>query len=593
MVELKRVLFISHKDKQCGVYQFGYNIGRALKKSKRFRFIYVECSSLDDLHKYVNKYKPVCTIYNYQGATQPWLNSRITEDFKTPQIGIIHEVTQKVSDSATNYFLDSYIAPDPTLILKNPIVYKTGRLLLKNNLKKTNNKIPVIGSFGFASANKNFDLLVKEVCKEFDEAVIRLNISFAKFGDENGELAKKIITKCKKIVIKYPKIKLVYSHDFLDEKGLLEFLSSNTINAFLYSDSGNRGISSVIDFALSVKVPIAISSNSTMFRHIKNTYPSIILSKNNSFKDIIKNGTKPLEGFYEEWSEKNLIWDYERIVQDVLIKMGGKIRYGFYIRSGIRFLKRKLYGKPTPTMVNWASDISDYKDNVLEYKKGITYEPINIPLEKLSYNSILNDGARQIYKPAINALFDILPKWMIRKNNRANVQQAFVLDTVARLSKGLLNTKILSVGCFEDTAYGVLKTLGYDIIGIDPVINYNLDTYITKPTVKMNSFDIIFSTSVIEHVDDDQKFLENMQKLIKKRGYIILTCDFKEGFKEGDPKPGCDFRFYTKERLLNLISNLGECKLIGIPKWDCANPDFAWGMGANKYTFATVVLQKK
>ena len=157
MAELKKVLFVSHKDKQCGVYQFGYNIGRALKKSKKFKFIYIECTSLRDLNYFVRKYKPDCTIYNYQGATQPWLTSKITEDFSMPQIAIIHEITQQVSDTSTDYFFDAYIAPDPTLILKNPIVYKTGRLLIKNKLKKTRNYIPTIGSFGFASPNKNFD----------------------------------------------------------------------------------------------------------------------------------------------------------------------------------------------------------------------------------------------------------------------------------------------------------------------------------------------------------------------------------------------------------------------------------------------------
>lgn len=587
------VLFVSHKEKQCGVYQFGYNIGRALKRSKKYNFIYVECSSFKDLDRCVRKFEPVCTIYNHHGATQRWLTSRITEDYKTPQIGIIHEITQKVSDSATDYFFDAYIAPDPTLILKNPIVYKTGRLLLKNNLKPKINKIPVIGSFGFASPNKNFDLLVREVCHEFDKVIIRLNIPYAKFGDENGYSARKVISECLETVKKYPKIKLEYSHDFLDEKGLLNFLNSNTLNAFLYSDKGNRGVSSVIDSALSVNVPIAISGNSTMFRHIENAYPSIVYSKKNKFKNIIENRTEPLKEFCSEWTEENLVWDYERIVTDVLAKIGNKKGHGFYARSIMRFLKRIMFGNPAPVAGDWPSNVSDYKDNAIEYRKDVNFKLLKISKAKLTYNRILDNKARLTYDPAINTLFKIIPKWMNRKNKMANVQQAFVFDTVARLCKGKENTKILSVGCFEDTAFGALKTLGYKIIGIDPVVNYDLDTYITKPSIRASRFDIVFSTSVIEHVEDDLNFLKNMQKLTKGGGYIVLTCDFKEGFTDGDPKPGCNFRFYTKERLLNLISNLHDCKLVGDVKWDCPNPDFDWGMGSNKYTFASVVLQKK
>jgi SAM-dependent methyltransferase len=592
MPRLDKVLFVSHKEKQCGVYQFGYNIGQALKKSKKYKFIYVECSSPDELNDYVHKYKPICLIYNYQGDTLPWVNSRVTFRYKIPQIGMIHEVSQKVADSTTNYPFDAYIAPDPTLILKNPIVYKTGRLLLKNRLSRKHNNIPIIGSFGFGSPNKNFDLLVKKVGSEFGKAIIRLNVSFARFGDEDGSSARKAISKCITIAKQYPKIKFEYSHDFLDQQQLLEFLNSNTLNAFLYSDKGNKGISSVIDFALSVKIPIAVSGDSCMFRHVQNAQPSIVLSDKNGFKDIIKNGIKPLGEFYNEWTEENLVWDYERIVNDVVTKVGNKRSFGYLVWSGINFLIRKLIGNLTPVNNNWSGFINDYKDIILKPNLKLDYECVNISSEKTSFNRILDNEARRLYKHSIKALYKIIPEWMGRKNKKANVQQGFVLDTVVKLSKNRRNQRIMSVGCFEDTAYGALKILGYDVVGIDPVLNYDLDTYLSKPSVKKEGFDIVFSTSVIEHVKDDSTFLKNMCALARKGGYIIFTCDFKEGYKEGDLKPGSDFRFYTKERLGYLISQADNCVLADKPKWNCPKPDFDWGMGRNKYTFASVVLRK-
>lgn len=589
---LNNVLFISHKEKQCGVYQFGYYIGRALKNSKKYNFIYVECSSLIELNQFVKKYKPICMIYNYHVSTLSWLNYKITFNYNIPQIGMLHEATQQVADSIKNDFFDFYIAPDPTLILKNPIVYKTGRLLLPSSLEKKNNNssIPIIGSFGFGSYNKNFDLLVKKVCEEFDEAIIRLNIPFANFGDKDGSSAKKAVSDCQEIVKDYQNIKLLYSHDFLSEQELLDFLNSNTINAFLYSDVGNRGISSIIDFALSVRVPIAISNNSTMFRHIKNASPSIVFSEENGFRNIIKNETKPLEEFYNEWTEENLIWDYERIVSDVIKKYNRKSRYDLKKRIK-RFLRKKLYGTIAPSINNWSYQIQSYEDYILEYNPNIKYEEADIPSRSILYNRILNNEARGIYKSSIEFLEKFLPKWIERKPERANIQQGFMLDTIVRLAKNISDPKILSVGCFEDTAWGALKILGYDVSGIDPVLNYDLDTYLSKPSVKINNFDIVFSTSVIEHVKDDLVFLKDMCILTKKGGYIILTCDFKEGYKDGDPKPVVDYRFYTKEYLNDLISNIKDFILIDRSDWDCPNPDFEWDI--YKYTFAAVVLQKK
>ena len=46
--ELRKILFISHKKKQCGVYEFGKNIIDVLKKSKKYEFVACECSSLDE-----------------------------------------------------------------------------------------------------------------------------------------------------------------------------------------------------------------------------------------------------------------------------------------------------------------------------------------------------------------------------------------------------------------------------------------------------------------------------------------------------------------------------------------------------------------
>ncbi len=46
---------------------------------------------------------------------------------------------------------------------------------------------------------KGFTKIIEKVHEEFDEAIINLNISFAKFGDERGNNARKIAEIAQKI----------------------------------------------------------------------------------------------------------------------------------------------------------------------------------------------------------------------------------------------------------------------------------------------------------------------------------------------------------------------------------------------------------
>lgn len=82
-----------------------------------------------------------------------------------------------------------------------------------------------------------------------------------------------------------------------------------------------------------------------------------------------------------------------------------------------------------------------------------------------------------------------------------------------------------------------------------------------------------------------------LRTLLKKGGVTILTCDFKNGWKAGDPKPFCDERFYTEFDLKNrLLEHMPGCRLFDEPDWSCDNPDFTYQ--GIKYTFASFVAEK-
>jgi hypothetical protein len=339
-----KILFINHKKTNCGVYEFGRNIALALQKSKH-QFLHYECESPEELRNAVKKEKPSMIIYNYHPHIMQWLTSVTTARFKVPQIGLIHEVTQTIADKADNNLFNFHLAHDPTLLLTNPLVFKAGRLIAKFDNHFAPPKIPTIGSFGFAG-KKGQKRIVELVQEEFDVAIIRINIPFSTFGDPNGEIAKSIADDCYRTLTK-KNIHLKVTHDFFDEPQLLEYLAQNTVNLFLYEEmDAERGISGAVDTAISVKRPVGITRQS-MFRHLWETNPSICV-ENNSIKQIIKNGLEPLLPFYEKWSDEMLCQDYERIIDDVILRrqipqiIREEIPFRTKLRNAKHYLKSKL-----------------------------------------------------------------------------------------------------------------------------------------------------------------------------------------------------------------------------------------------------------
>lgn len=582
----KKILFVSHKEHQCGVYQYGRNVADALVNSKKFSFVYAECPGSDEYYSIVDKIKPSAIIYNYHPSTLPWLNKKVIRKVKVPHIDIIHEVTQDAADAADDSFFYYHIAPDPTLLKKNPLIFKTGRLVLEYDNRYQLPNIPTIGSFGFGMAGKGFQKLISKVQDEFDTAIIRLHIPFAAFGDSDGRAALSIAEQCKELIVK-PGIKLQLSHEFLTQERLLNFLAQNSINAFFYDEHKGRGISSVIDFALAVQRPIAITKSS-MFRHIISTYPSICV-EDSSLVEILENGIGPISKYCLDWDEANLIWDYERIIDSVLqIPPKNKL---YYYYADIRHKLKKRW-KKISSMTHRDTFTPTLESEVVKKLKDKDDErrPASIP-EVTSYNRILDNAARQMYKPVVNALYDLLPEMMSRKIPEANIQQAFVLDTVQKYLPNYESPKILCIGSYDDTAAAALKKYGYTIDEVDPVLNYDLNTFMDKPSTKKCSYDVVFSTSVIEHVKDDELFIKQIGELLAPSGTAILTCDYKDQYKPGDPLPPEDFRLYTQkdfnERLLPLII---DGSLVDTPQWECSDPDFVY---ANcRYTFATLVFRK-
>jgi SAM-dependent methyltransferase len=151
---------------------------------------------------------------------------------------------------------------------------------------------------------------------------------------------------------------------------------------------------------------------------------------------------------------------------------------------------------------------------------------------------------------------------------------------------------MLCVGSYDDSASASLKKLGYTIEEVDPQVNgMDLNMFFNLPSTREASYDIIFSTSVLEHVEDDELFMSQMAQLLKPRGVGLLTCDYNDLHTPADPVIQGDYRFYTQKDLITrILPALKDCSLVDVPHWESTNPDFIF-LGY-RYTFATLAFRK-
>lgn len=98
-----------------------------------------------------------------------------------------------------------------------------------------------------------------------------------------------------------------------------------------------------------------------------------------------------------------------------------------------------------------------------------------------------------------------------------------------------LNAAILDVGTSTGTNLRLLKEMGFtNFLGLDrspEAIHWceekGLGTVRQGDVCAIpfpdESFDLILATDIIEHVDDDQKALQELQRILKKSGHIVIT----------------------------------------------------------------------
>jgi len=290
-------------------------------------------------------------------------------------------------------------------------------------MKYTENHIPIFGSFGFGFFNKGFDRIIHSVNDQYDNAIIKLIITVPDY--ETNKQKPFIIAKALTHLPRKKGIILMITHEFFTQDELLYFLSLNTLNIFLYDYMPGRGISSVIDYALSVNVPIGIS-NSVMFRHI---YNDCICLYTSSISQIINN-VDYLNQFKELYSDQKLISKFESLFQisysqcyqDIFVmSMLQHKQGGYFVEIGSNHHKNYNNSYILEKMYNWSGLLVEYdacfKDSYIKQRCSSIYKIGDA--QALNYIELLKDFPKAIDYLQID--LDV--------NNKSTLNTLYNLDT--------------------------------------------------------------------------------------------------------------------------------------------------------------------
>lgn len=319
---MNNIIFATQKneDKPCGVGLIGKLIGESLIKSKKYNFNILYTDAVEDLINKIEELNPISIIYNFHEGTTPWAKDNNIRNIYSniKHIMLHHDVNQNFINNYSvenNYNFKYVISPDTTLVSSKNI-FTVNRLMPNYYGKEyTENDIPVIGFHGFGGGHKGISKIANKVVEEFDEAIIRLHIPDSRYG-ANIQEAYRRVEEVKYITRHKSNIKIKSSHELLETKEIIDFLSQNTINCYFYDYMDGAGLASSTDYALAARRPIAVTK-SHQLRNFIGINPSICI-EDNSLRDIISFGIDPLKNLYKLYSEENVIKDYELTIKKIL-----------------------------------------------------------------------------------------------------------------------------------------------------------------------------------------------------------------------------------------------------------------------------------
>ncbi|RYE53662.1 MAG: methyltransferase domain-containing protein [Sphingobacteriales bacterium] len=115
----------------------------------------------------------------------------------------------------------------------------------------------------------------------------------------------------------------------------------------------------------------------------------------------------------------------------------------------------------------------------------------------------------------------------ISKNSAGYIVLYFLINDLKRSISTFATGKILDVGCGNKPYESLFNSSKENYIGCDVVQSSEMKVDIickaTEITADTASFDTVFSTQVMEHVDNSDKMMSECNRVLKPGGHLILS----------------------------------------------------------------------
>jgi hypothetical protein len=305
-----RGLYLNTPKEDSSIYESGVMIYDNLIRSDKFTLDYQEIDknnrSIPDNYDFY--------AFNYHFRDMGWLDIKKIGGLPGLKLTFVLEVSP--GDPFVllpgDHF-DGYCVLDPTINLPDKRVCAFPRALeIPPPLPPYENpEIPVIGTFGFLTRGKGYDKVVEAVSKEFDKAVVRINIPHGKVEPLWKRRIKMHFLKSSIEKVRTPGIEVRITEDYMTKLELIQWCSQNTLNCFLY-DRDLPGLAATTDQCISSERPLSISSNET-FRHILayiEPYPK------RSLKESIAVSQVEVQKMQRDWTPDNFAKRFEVVLED-------------------------------------------------------------------------------------------------------------------------------------------------------------------------------------------------------------------------------------------------------------------------------------
>ena len=286
----------------------------SLRLSEKYTLDYLE---IDDNKRTLSNQYDFYAV-NYHHITMGWLDTKSIRRLPGLKVCFVLEVAPHDPFVLTpKKDFDVYCVLDPTMHVRDRRAYAFPRPLeVPDHVPLyIEPPIPVIGSFGFATPGKGFELVVDAVNNEFEKAIIRINIPMGTYTEDafwhlhNKNYGDYLADECKKRA--KPGIQVNITREFMSKPQLIEWCSQNTLNCFLYNRN-QPGLSATTDQAISSGRPLAVSTNDT-FRHITayiKPYP------HRTLKESILYSQPEVFRIQNEWAPVNFAKKFEAVLKD-------------------------------------------------------------------------------------------------------------------------------------------------------------------------------------------------------------------------------------------------------------------------------------